>query len=128
MDKIEKMFLDLNSALVKFWIEQGRPDKETKIALLERMLNWYKKMGYVTPQTLSEGPDKSLEEEIQRYLREECSGDDEPTVSEIARHFAEWQKQQMMDEWLKDRDGCFWDGVNEGKKAMEEQMMKDGND
>lgn len=35
------------------------------------------------------------------------------------------QKEQMMDEWLKDRDGCFWDGVEEGKKAMEEQMMKE---
>ena len=35
---------------------------------------------------------------------------------------AEWQNEQMMDEWLKDRDGCFWDGVNEGKKAMENQM------
>ena len=38
---------------------------------------------------------------------------------------AEWQRAQMMDEWLKDRDGCFWDGVNKGKKAMEEQMMKE---
>ena len=37
------------------------------------------------------------------------------------------EREQMMDEWLKDRDGCFWDGVNEGKKAMKEQMMKDGN-
>ena len=42
------MFLDLNGVLVKFWKEQGRPDKEIKIELLERMLNWYKKMGYVT--------------------------------------------------------------------------------
>ena len=41
------------------------------------------------------------------------------------RHGANWQKEQMMDEWLKDRDGCFWDGVNEGKKAMSEQMMKE---
>ena len=30
-----------------------------------------------------------------------------------------------MDEWLKDRDGCFWDGVNEGKKAMKEKMLKE---
>jgi hypothetical protein len=44
----EKMFLDLNSVLVKFWREQGKPDKELKIELLERMLNWYKKMGYIT--------------------------------------------------------------------------------
>ena len=24
---------------------------------------------------------------------------------------AKWQKERMMEEWLKDRDGCFWDGV-----------------
>ena len=33
---------------------------------------------------------EGLEEEISRYLREECAGDDEPSVSDIARHFAEW--------------------------------------
>ena len=35
------------------------------------------------------------------------------------------KEKQMMDEWLKDRDGCFWDGVEEGKKAMREQLMKE---
>ena len=43
----EKMFLDLNSVLVKFWIDKGRPDKEIKIELLERMLHWYKNMGNI---------------------------------------------------------------------------------
>jgi hypothetical protein len=33
-------------------------------------------------------------------------------------------EEQMMDEWLKDRDGCFWDGVEEGKKTMEKQIME----
>ena len=46
--------------------------------------------------SLEEEPDKSLEEEIRRYLREECSSDDEPTAEETARHFAEWQKAQML--------------------------------
>lgn len=41
---------------------------------------------------------------------------------------AEWKKEQMMDEWLKDRDGCFWDGVEEGKKAMEKQMLENAVD
>ncbi len=41
---------------------------------------------------------------------------------------AEWQKEQMMKEWLQDRDGCFWDGVNEGKKAMRDQMIEDAVD
>lgn len=48
MDK-EKMFLDLNSVLVKFWIEQGRPDKDVKIELMERMLHWYRTGGIVIP-------------------------------------------------------------------------------
>lgn len=34
-------------------------------------------------------------------------------------------KEQMEERWLKDRDGCFWDGVEEGKKAMREQMLKE---
>jgi hypothetical protein len=36
---------------------------------------------------------------------------------------AKWQKEQMMDEWLKDRGGCFWDGVEEGKKVMEDAIL-----
>lgn len=47
-EEIEKMFLELNSVLVKFWKEQGRPDREIKIELLERMLHWYRNMGYAT--------------------------------------------------------------------------------
>ncbi len=42
----ERMFLDLNATLVRFWKDNGRPDKGLRIELLERMLNWYKKMGY----------------------------------------------------------------------------------
>ena len=40
--------------------------------------------------TLPEQPVEGLEEEIARYLREECARDDEPSVSDVARHFAEW--------------------------------------
>lgn len=59
----DKMFLDLNSVLVKFWKEQGRPDKEVKIELLERMLNWHKKMGTITLDKQSKEPvSKDLEE------------------------------------------------------------------
>jgi hypothetical protein len=32
----------------------------------------------------------NLEGEINRYLREECSDDDEPGIHEIAEHFAKW--------------------------------------
>ena len=34
-------------------------------------------------------PDVDLEKEIKNYLATKCAGDDEPSVSEIARHFYE---------------------------------------
>ena len=84
-----------------------------------------------------EKPSEGLEEEIREFVEQEWDGlhdnDGNPLYTAdyleyIARHFAKWgaehAREQMMDEWLKDRDGCFWDGVEEGKKAMEEQMMK----
>lgn len=37
--------------------------------------------------TLESEKPMNLEEEINRYLREECSDDDEPSISEIAHHF-----------------------------------------
>lgn len=37
-----------------------------------------------------EQPEVDLEKEIARYLREECSSDNEPSISEIAHHF--WNK------------------------------------
>lgn len=46
------------------------------------------------------------------------------TIREAFIAGAKWQKEQMMDEWLKDRDGCFWDGVEEGKKAMEKEAVE----
>lgn len=75
-----------------------------------------------------EKPSDDLEEAARQYTQEmlESWKFDSTGVRPIREPFiagAEWQKEQMMDEWLKDRDGCFWDGVNEGKKAMEEQMM-----
>lgn len=37
--------------------------------------------------------DKALEEEIKRYQQEDYDRD--TTIRDIARHFANWQKQQM---------------------------------
>ena len=37
----------------------------------------------------------NLEEEINRYLREECSDDDEPGIHEIAEHFAQWGAEHL---------------------------------
>ncbi len=36
-----------------------------------------------------EQPEVDLEKEIKNYLATKCAGDDEPSVSEIARHFYE---------------------------------------
>lgn len=36
-----------------------------------------------------EQPKEELEKEIKNYLATKCAGDDEPSVSEIARHFYE---------------------------------------
>lgn len=41
-------YTDLNGTLVRFWKDHGVKDKKTRIYYLERMLKWYKRMGYVT--------------------------------------------------------------------------------
>ena len=103
----EKMFLDLNGVLVKFWIEQGRPDKEVKIELLERMLNWYKKMGYVIPDGQSKEPvTEDLEEAVKLWVAGVFLAYTIPDVEVkllreiVEKSFiagAEWQKQQSVD-------------------------------
>ena len=74
--------------------------------------------------SLSEEPDKSLEEAADEYASD-STGFIDMTAYNAFIAGAEWQRELMMDEWLKDRDGCFWDGVEEGKKSMREQMLKD---
>lgn len=41
-------YFALNGVLVRFFKEQGVKDKEEMIVYLERILKWYKKMGYAT--------------------------------------------------------------------------------
>ncbi len=43
-------------------------------------------------------PEVDLEKETTRYLREECSADDEPSISDIARHFYELGRKQVLQE------------------------------
>lgn len=93
----ERMFLDLNSVLVKFWIEQGRPDKEIKIELLERMLNWYKKMGYVildgqSKEPVSEDLEKAADDFAEFYDQGTCDGIAQDCFIAGVR----WQKSQML--------------------------------
>ena len=57
----------------------------------EKPINHLADSGKMMEQPVCEG----LEEEISRYLREECSNDDEPSISDIARHFAKWGAEHL---------------------------------
>ena len=84
---------------------------------------------YLAKQPASEGLEGAAEESWAEYeYRETPQGLYSSCYKDGFIAGAEWQREQMMDEWLKDRDGCFWDGVEEGKKAMEKQMMKEAVD
>ena len=81
----------------------------------------------VVLDTKDEQPSEYLEEEIKRYLREECSGDDEPAVSEIASHFANWQKEQMIRDCSVQAsyEAEIEKAEERGYNLCKEQMMKD---
>lgn len=84
-------------------------------------------------QEQADEPDKSLEEEIKNYFQgywpgtetaEQCNTDLHFTplaILRLARHFAEWQKEQ--DDNLLNI--AYMDGLQRGKEAEREQMMKD---
>ena len=62
--------------------------------------------------------DKELEEEIKGYIKKEFpDGIGFPNVPKIARHFAEWQKQQMKE--------ALQTEYEKGRFNMREEMMKD---
>lgn len=86
---------------------------------IDEMISWLEKQKEQKPAEWSE----DAEQAAARYERENRQS--VLSSVDIVNAFIEgarWKENQMMDEWLKDRDGCFWDGVNEGKKAMENQM------
>ena len=127
--------------------EIKRYGKEEMPVVLESDLNdiarhfaeWGKEQGY--REGFLEGAKIQREEDNQLYETFTTTNDLEEAAKKYAEGIvqredalmckqafiagAEWQKEKDMDEWIKDRDGCFWDGVNEGKKAMREQMMKE---
>ena len=83
--------------------------------------------------------DDSLIDEIKNFIEEYGyeRGEDKLLIAIVARHFyelgctrtaekydeIEYNRQRAEQRWLEDRDGCFWDGVNEGKKAMEDAIL-----
>ena len=124
MDKIQKIRAEIErrlNILTNVYAEQvERKDEE--------MMNYYHGKVIALEElrpfldTLSEEPDKSLKEAAEEYIK---NGRYLPEAFFVRPAFiagAEWQKEQDVEEWIKDREGCFWDGVNEGKKAMYEQM------
>lgn len=85
---------EFEKELVRFvsgYLDAGVSTKDYVKAFSQRLLD---SIGRQSKPKTCEG----LEEEISRYLREDCSDDDEPSISEVARHFAKWQREQMMKE------------------------------
>jgi hypothetical protein len=138
MDKIEKIRQEIerHRQAIRVLNEHTTPEQMSKTCTIFQYSDSILSALNSFLDTLSEEPDKSLEEAAKEY---EWSNVDTnqlnpPTldmtvqVGDLRNAFiagAEWQKEQDMDEWIKDRDGCFWDGVNEGKKAMYEQMKEE---
>lgn len=74
-------------------LDDAMKELDEKIALVKQRGTW---KGVDVDKYMDEirgrEPEKpmNLEEEINRYLHEECSDDDEPGIHEIAEHFAKW--------------------------------------
>lgn len=48
----DKLFNELNSALVKFWKEHNRPSNDIRLEMMERMKHWYANQGQITQDIL----------------------------------------------------------------------------
>ena len=78
--------------------EAAMKELDEKIALVKQKGTWD---GVDVDKYMDEvrgrEPEKpiNLDEEINRYLREECSDDDEPGIHEIAEHFAQWGAEHL---------------------------------
>ena len=52
-------YFELSGVLVRFWKDHGVTDKEERIAYLERLLKWYKQMGYVVLDKTEENAEEN---------------------------------------------------------------------
>ena len=101
----EKIFLELNTILVKFWKEHNKPDMETRIEILKRMTHWYENMGTITLDTkeklimqkLEQAPDKFYAEV--NYDTGFVCGYAEPTKSDDI----EYIRKDALLEWAQNR-------------------------
>lgn len=81
-----------------------------------------------------EQPCEDLEEEIKRYGKEEMPVVLESDLNDIARHFAEWQKEQMGEQARKELAKtditladlvAFDEGLKLGRRLERQDMLKD---
>ena len=80
--KIERRINELDKD--KYINIDAKACRVSELSSLKRFLN-----------TLSEEPDKSLEEEITRYRKEEMPVVLESDLNDIARHFAVWGAEHL---------------------------------
>lgn len=76
------------------WGAEHRGSSEIPKDLEEAADGWYEKCPFPKSTWWDEGEEIKLTDSRETFI----AG-------------AKWQKERMMEEWLKDRDGCFWDGV-----------------
>lgn len=83
---IQKIRNEIERRLKDYWEisfhDTNSYNQDTNVKELKELLSFL--------STLESEKPINLEEEINRYLHEECSDDDEPGIHEIAEHFAEW--------------------------------------
>lgn len=86
-----------NRAMIEVKAKVDELYDKTSIGLSEYDAGFYngiietcmKLRGFIKARTSHEQPEVDLEKEIKNYLATKCADDDEPSVSEIARHFYE---------------------------------------
>ena len=85
INRKEMIYLDTFEAIARHFYDLG----------CRRTAEKYDEIEYNRQRAEESEKPMNLEEEINRYLREECSDDDEPSISDTARHFAQWGAEHL---------------------------------
>lgn len=122
----------LEDAIMEYY--GNMPDDKDKVDAAHHFAQWGAEHLHDTTKMIDKSLEEAAEEKYPVYwksypkdgiVRSDSSYDTNKQCRDAFIAGAEWQKEQDMEEWIKDRDVCFWDGVNEGKKAMYEQMKEE---
>ena len=111
MDKIEKICQEIERRLKDYWEicfhDVKAYNEDSNVRELKELLSFL--------DTLSEEPDKEdLNDEIKKFIEEYGyeRGGDKLLIAIVARHFAEWQKSQMLKDAMEGQiygsDGDHW--------------------